>query len=591
MEKYCPVKKVGSTKKYYRTKQPYWKNELNELWLKLCSAERTSLKCSPRDPQKRRALHSEFKQCQVNFDRKLRFFKRRFKRGQALKLEQLQTGNPQLFWREIHKLGPKKKMLIPMEVLLENGGSSFESGQILKKWEKDYSNLYAYSSSTLFDDNFLEETCKVKLEMETGMNTIYHQNDILNSEITLDEVLKVLDKAKENKAVGIEDLPNEVLTNPNLCNALYCLCYICFHNGIIPSVWNRSIIKPIPKSIKDDPRVQLNYRGISLISTVYKIYSGVLNNRLNNFLESHGGLVDEQIGFRKNRACIYHIFVSSSVVRARLEKGKSTFACFVDFKKVFDCVNRDLLLFKLLSSGINGKFYNAIKALYRDPIACVQINNLRTDWFPTPFGVKQGDLLSPSLFTLYINDLAQEIKQVNLGVRIEDMNLSILLYADDIVLIAENEVNLQNMLNIMSSWCSKWHLTINSEKTQVVHFRKKSEVQSNHTFQFQSVPLKYTCRYKYLGFVFDEYMKFAEGRKILAESARRALGSVLSKMKSCTDLGFSTFTHLYKSLVDSVLFYAAGVWGFEEAFNCNSVQNHALRCFLGVHKYAAKGSY
>jgi hypothetical protein len=86
------------------------------------------------------------------------------------------------------------------------------------------------------------------------------------------------------------------------------------------------------------------------------------------------------------------------VVRARLDRGKSTFACFVDFKKAFDCVNRDLLLFKLFSSGINGKFYNAIKLFYKDPIACVQINNLRTDWFPTPFGVKQGDLLPCLLF-------------------------------------------------------------------------------------------------------------------------------------------------------------------------------------------------
>ena len=156
---------MGSTKKYYRTKQPYWNNELNELWSKLCSAEKTFLKCGLGEPWKRRAVHSEFKQCQVNFDRKLRFFKRRFNRGQALKLEQLQTGNPQQFWREIHKLGPKKKTLIPMEVLMESGGSSFESSQILKKWEKDYSDLYAYSTSTLFDDYFLEGTCRVKLEM------------------------------------------------------------------------------------------------------------------------------------------------------------------------------------------------------------------------------------------------------------------------------------------------------------------------------------------------------------------------------------------------------------------------------------------
>ena len=118
-----------------------------------------------------------------NFDRKLRFFKRRFNRGQALKLEQLQTGNPQQFWREIHKLGPKKKTLIPMEVLMKSGGSSIESGQILKKWDKYYSDLYAYSSSTVFDDHVLEEICRVKLEMGTGMNTIYYQNDILGAQV------------------------------------------------------------------------------------------------------------------------------------------------------------------------------------------------------------------------------------------------------------------------------------------------------------------------------------------------------------------------------------------------------------------------
>jgi len=88
--------------------------------------------------------------------------------------------------------------------------------------------------------------------------------------------------------VGIEDLPNEVLRNPSLCNVLHFLCHICFQNGIIPSMWNRSIIKPIPKSIIDDPRVPLNYRGISLISTVYRIYSGVLNNRLDAFLRLMG---------------------------------------------------------------------------------------------------------------------------------------------------------------------------------------------------------------------------------------------------------------------------------------------------------------
>ena len=97
------------------------------------------------------------------------------------------------------------------------------------------------------------------------------------------------------------------------------------------------------------------------------------------------------------------------------------------------------------------------------------------------------------------------------------MNLSILLYADDIVLLAETEINLQKMLNILSLWCSKWRLTINDDKTQIIHFRKQCEWQSNYIFKFGPMPLKYTSSYTYLGLDFNENMCFTEGIKVLAE--------------------------------------------------------------------------
>ena len=96
---------------------------------------------------------------------------------------------------------------------------------------------------------------------------------------------------------------------------------------------------------------------------------------------------------------------------------------------------------------MDGKFYQAPNSLYSSPVACVQVNDFQTDWFKTPFGVKQGDVLSPSLFSLYINDLAFEIKNANLGIHLNDLTVGILLYADDIVLLAESEDDLQNMLN------------------------------------------------------------------------------------------------------------------------------------------------
>uniref|UniRef100_A0A3B3D9T6 Uncharacterized protein n=1 Tax=Oryzias melastigma TaxID=30732 RepID=A0A3B3D9T6_ORYME len=131
--------------------------------------------------------------------------------------------------------------------------------------------------------------------------------------------------------------------------------------------------------------------------------------------------------------------------------------------------------------GIDGNFYKCIKALYKAPLACVQVNELRTGWFPTPFGVKQGDVLSPTLFVIYVNDL--------------------------------EETKLQKMLDIMNSWCTKWRLSINDDKTQIVHFRKPYVCQSDYQFDFGTTLLMYSVTYKYLGFVFHENMTFSEGRR------------------------------------------------------------------------------
>lgn len=105
------------------------------------------------------------------------------------------------------------------------------------------------------------------------------------------------------------------------------------------------------------------------------------------------------------------------------------------------------------------------------------------------------------MFALDVNDLAQGIKQAKLSTVIDDMTLGILLYADDIVSVAEREINLEKMLNIMSFWCNKWRFSINTEKTQIIPFRNNCVQQNSHIFHFGSMPLKYTTSSKCLGFV------------------------------------------------------------------------------------------
>ncbi len=140
---------------------------------------------------------------------------------------------------------------------------------------------------------------KKRLE-EIGLNV---NTDTFNAKISLEEKQKVLSKAKYNKAVGVDSLPNDVLKNNTSCKLLKCLFNKIFVIHVIPSAWKRAIIKPIPKISTIDPRLPLQYRGIALLSTVYKLYTSVLNNRLVNYRDENGLYAEEQNCFWQKRSC------------------------------------------------------------------------------------------------------------------------------------------------------------------------------------------------------------------------------------------------------------------------------------------------
>ncbi len=142
-----------------------------------------------------------------------------------------------------------------------------------------------------------------------------------------------------------------------------------------------------------------------------------------------------------------YIFSVTSIIRNRKLQGKPTYTAFLDAVKAFDRVDRDLLLFKLLNIGIKGHAYENIKSIYKEATCAVNVNNMLTDWFKTESGVKQGDTLSPTLFNIF--------NSFNLGIDIGGFRISILLYADDVVLLGESEQDLQKMLDCVYSWSKK----------------------------------------------------------------------------------------------------------------------------------------
>ena len=181
--------------------------------------------------------------------------------------------------------------------------------------------------------------------------------------------------------------------------------------------------------------------------SVAKIYSSIMNKRLQTYLEKNDLLAEEQNGFRVSRSCIDHVLVLCTVLRNRKALGLDTFVTFVDFQKAFDSVNRDLLLYKLLKIGIRGNFYQSLCAMYKNPRARVVLCSHKTKYFDCPIGVKQGDSISATLFAIYINDLADEIKQSGIGIQLGEGDcLNILMYADDIALLAANENDMQELV-------------------------------------------------------------------------------------------------------------------------------------------------
>ena len=149
------------------------------------------------------------------------------------------------------------------------------------------------------------------------------------------------------------------------------------------------------------------------------------------------------------------------------QKNGKMFACFVDFKKAFDSVWHNGLLLKLLENEIGGKFYDTIKNLYSKTECAVKLSDHRTPFFSFNRGVRQGCVLSPILFNLYINELPYLIEKTNPDPFLLPNNTTVssLLYADDLVIISKSKSDLQNSLNTLNDWSKKWRMEINTKNS------------------------------------------------------------------------------------------------------------------------------
>ena len=250
-----------------------------------------------------------------------------------------------------------------------------------------------------------------------------------------------------------------------------------------------------------------DHRGIAVGSALAKLYSIILLKRLDKWAEGNGMRAKGQAGFRNGRGTLDNAFVLNHLIEKYRAKKKPLYAAFIDFRKAYDSIDRSRLWDCLRGMGINGRILDSLMEMYREVTMAVRVRGELGPEFHANMGVKQGDPLSPLLFGLFIDRIESVFSNIlpGVGIQMGNMLVQVLLYADDLVLLAESPAQLQSMLDVLQNFCACNSLTVNVKKSEVVVFNKhhhQPDAGEVHLV-YKGQPLVVSPHFVYLGFQFD----------------------------------------------------------------------------------------
>ena len=417
----------------------------------------------------------------------------------------------------------------------------------------------------------------INIEPDQNQN-IY--NEELDAEFTESELHAAVFRQKNNKSPGIDNIPCEIIKaaygviSPFLLN-LYNRIY---NTGEYPRSWGDGIITPIFK--KGDKNEAQNYRGITLINIVAKIYSQLLLNRLTKWSTNQEKISKQQFGFQKGKSVVDCVFLLHAIISKVLNSGEKLYCAFIDYEKCFDKIDRNYLWHKLLLENVSCKFVTALKAMYKTVKLCIRYKSSFSQFFTSYIGLKQGDPSSPLLFMLFVNDIINNINTDLNGIfTINELKLFLILFADDQVVFAKSPQSLQSMLNDIENYCETWRLKINTSKTKIMIFEKGRR--TSYDFYIYNTVIDVVDSFKYLGITLFKNGNWYRSQKTIAQHASYALYNLFTVFNDI-ELPAGQKCKLFDSLVGSILNFGAEIWGMHPASDIEMIQNKFLRRLLGV---------
>ena len=385
---------------------------------------------------------------------------------------------------------------------------------------------------------------------------------------------------KSGKAIGPDDIAVEMLKAledfgidkiKDIANTIY-------HSGILPSDLTKSVFIAMPK--KPGAIECELHRTISLMSHVTKTILHVLINRLRKAIRPE--ISHTQCGYVKDKGTRNAVFMLRVLMEKSIAKHQDIFLCFIDYTKAFDKVRHENLMIMLEKLEVDGKDLRLIRNLYWDQTAAIRIDGEVGEWKNIKRGVRQGCVMSPDLFNLYSENILRNLDE-GIGVVMDGITINNLRYADDTVLIATSEADLQRLLNIVVEESEKEGLTLNAKKTMSMVVTDKAAVPGCN-ITIHDVQVKQVDTFCYLGSYLTSNGRSDYDIKSRIGQGKQAFIKLDNILKS-NKISFKTRYRVLKSHVWSVMLYGCEAWSITTKMEKKLVcaENWCVRRMLNIH--------
>ena len=396
--------------------------------------------------------------------------------------------------------------------------------------------------------------------------------------VDYDEILQLLGQIKTSKSCGPTSIPNNLLKNHKgeFANILVILINKSLSEGTFPELLKLANVIPIYK--KKDKFLCSNYRPISLLSNLSKIYEKVFHKQLYEFLEQNNMLYERQFGFRSKHSTDHALLAITENIKNKIDNHVFTCGVFIDLEKAFDTVNHKILLTKLKYYGITGIPNYWLTDYLTRRHQRVKIGNTFSAYKDITCGVPQGSILGPLLFLIYINDMYKATKYGTLYHFADDTNL---LYSNKNEKLLRKNINID--LSLIFQWLCANRLSVNVDKTEFVVFKPpRKALKERITLKLNGKTIFESKKIRYLGLIMDEKISW----RFHVLELRKKLSQITGIIYKLKKLGTPVYTlkSVYFALFQSYLNYGLCVWGqasTEDFKKIETLQNKVIRIIKG----------